>query len=168
LGRATSSWGLALRRREGAAGLAPVDAGDADDGDHRVGVPVLVEALVCSRHCSGEPCTISSSIGFPATRSLFGRGVADWLEDGPAGALVARHVEGKMPAAQRESVLSLLGNLEDDESALISNVRCLAEGVDVPSIDAVAIIDPRRSRSEIIRAIGRALRRTARRERSQP
>jgi hypothetical protein len=49
-------------------------------------------------------------------------------------------------------------NLGDDESALISNVRCLAEGVDVPSIDAVAIIDPKRSRSEIIQAVGRALR----------
>ncbi|MGC1851340.1 MAG: DEAD/DEAH box helicase family protein [Solirubrobacterales bacterium] len=86
-------------------------------------------------------------------------GVAEWLEkDAPTGALFARHVEGKMPAAQRESVLNRLDHLQGDESALISNVRCLAEGVDVPSIDAVAIIDPKRSRSEIIQAVGRALR----------
>jgi superfamily II DNA or RNA helicase len=85
--------------------------------------------------------------------------VAEWLgEDAPTGALFARHVEGKMPAAQRESVLNRLDHLQGGEAALISNVRCLAEGVDVPSIDAVAIIDPKRSRSEIIQAIGRALR----------
>jgi hypothetical protein len=67
-------------------------------------------------------------------------------------------VEGKMSAARREAALGRLENLSGGESALISNVRCLAEGVDVPSIDAVAIIDPKRSRSEIIQAIGRALR----------
>ncbi|MBI2286141.1 MAG: Helicase associated domain protein [Nitrosomonadales bacterium] len=41
---------------------------------------------------------------------------------------------------------------------LLSNARCLSEGVDVPSLDGVAFIDPRSSQVDIIQAVGRAIR----------
>jgi hypothetical protein len=44
------------------------------------------------------------------------------------------------------------------ERALLSNARCLAEGIDVPTLDGVAFIDPRRSEVDIIQAVGRAIR----------
>ena len=44
------------------------------------------------------------------------------------------------------------------ERGLLSNARCLGEGVDVPSIDGVAFIDPRHSTIDIIQALGRAIR----------
>ena len=44
------------------------------------------------------------------------------------------------------------------ERALLSNARCLAEGVDVPTLDGVAFIDPRRSEIDIVQAVGRAIR----------
>src|SRR5262249_54775573 len=44
--------------------------------------------------------------------------------------------------------------------ALITNARCLTEGVDVPNIDAVLFVDPKRSTVDIVQAVGRALRRS--------
>jgi predicted helicase len=44
------------------------------------------------------------------------------------------------------------------ERALITNARCLTEGVDVPDIDCVMFADPRRSAVDIVQAVGRALR----------
>src|SRR6478672_7374276 len=43
--------------------------------------------------------------------------------------------------------------------ALMTNARCLTEGVDVPAIDCVMFADPRQSRVDIVQAAGRALRR---------
>ena len=44
------------------------------------------------------------------------------------------------------------------ERGLLANARCLAEGVDVPTLDGVAFIDPRRSEVDIVQAVGRAIR----------
>ncbi|WP_309030229.1 DEAD/DEAH box helicase [Streptomyces alfalfae] len=44
------------------------------------------------------------------------------------------------------------------DGAVLSNVRVLGEGVDVPDADAVLFADPKRSASDIIQALGRALR----------
>jgi Helicase associated domain len=49
-------------------------------------------------------------------------------------------------------------NLGTGEWGLLSNARCLGEGVDVPTIDGIAFIDPRRSTIDIIQALGRAIR----------
>jgi predicted helicase len=45
-----------------------------------------------------------------------------------------------------------------NEIGLLSNARCLSEGVDVPSLDGVAFIDPRSSEIDIIQSVGRAIR----------
>jgi superfamily II DNA or RNA helicase len=86
--------------------------------------------------------------------------VAQWMPDqsAPIGVLNATHVHGGMPTLRRDAALKRLEQIQASESAVVSNVRCLAEGVDVPGIDAVVIADPKRSRPEIIQAIGRALR----------
>ena len=44
------------------------------------------------------------------------------------------------------------------DKALITNARCLTEGVDVPNIDCIVFADPRRSKVDIVQALGRALR----------
>jgi hypothetical protein len=57
--------------------------------------------------------------------------------------------------------LKLVANQEElraNERAVLSNARCLAEGVDVPSLDGVAFIDPRSSHVDIVQAVGRAIR----------
>ena len=71
------------------------------------------------------------------------------------GKLDTFHVSGKTPTSQRSRVLE---NFESSKKALVTNARCLTEGVDVPNIDCVLFADPRRSTIDIVQAVGRALR----------
>jgi hypothetical protein len=76
----------------------------------------------------------------------------------PTGNLWARYASGDMDAGKRSRLMHRLADLDDGERGLLSNARCLAEGVDVPTLDGVAFIDPRRSEVDIIQAVGRAIR----------
>ncbi len=81
----------------------------------------------------------------------------------PKGVLWSRHASGEMSAGERHVLLQQLSRLNDGgERGLLSNARCLAEGVDVPTLDGVAFIDPpRRSEVDIVQAVGRAIRKSA-------
>ena len=52
----------------------------------------------------------------------------------------------------------LLDDFTASERSLISNARCHTEGVDIPSIDCVAFVDPKQSTVDIVQAAGRAMR----------
>ena len=78
----------------------------------------------------------------------------------PGGTLWSRHASGDMPAGDRYVLLQHLARLEDGERGLLANARCLSEGVDVPTLDGVAFIDPRRSEVDIVQAVGRAIRKS--------
>jgi superfamily II DNA or RNA helicase len=71
------------------------------------------------------------------------------------GKLETFHVSGKTPTGTRARII---GEFARTERALITNARCLTEGVDVPGIDCVLFADPRRSAVDIVQAVGRALR----------
>ena len=83
-----------------------------------------------------------------------------WISDEhrPSGTLHTDFVSGNMPANKRKIKLDQLKALSADERGVLSNARCLSEGVDVPSLDGVAFIDPRSSQVDIIQAVGRAIR----------
>jgi hypothetical protein len=66
-----------------------------------------------------------------------------------------------MTSGHRDRLLLRFRDLATNERGLLSNARCLGEGVDVPSIDGVAFIDPRRSTIDIVQAVGRAIRKSA-------
>ncbi|WP_263998778.1 DEAD/DEAH box helicase [Mycobacterium yunnanensis] len=76
----------------------------------------------------------------------------------PKGRLWADYASGNMTAGDREVRLYHLARLEDEERGLLANARCLAEGIDVPTLDGVAFVDPRRSEVDIVQAVGRAIR----------
>lgn len=88
--------------------------------------------------------------------------VVAWMPDDeqPDGELVTSHVSGKMSAGQRDIRIQQLGQLDDHQRGLLSNARCLGEGIDVPTLDGVAFIDPKSSHIDIIQAVGRAIRKT--------
>ena len=65
------------------------------------------------------------------------------------------HVNGSMSTNDR---LVLLDEFRVAPHAVLTNARCLTEGVDVPAIDSVAFVDPRHSKVDIVQAAGRALR----------
>ncbi len=67
------------------------------------------------------------------------------------------HVNGQMAAKDREEHLR---EFSDSSRAIMSNARCLSEGVDVPAVDMVAFLAPKRSTIDIIQATGRAMRRS--------
>ena len=79
-------------------------------------------------------------------------------EHRPSGMLRTDFVSGNMPSSHRKAKLDQLRALGDGERSVLSNARCLSEGVDVPSLDGVAFIDPRGSQLDIIQAVGRAIR----------
>jgi len=65
------------------------------------------------------------------------------------------HIEGAMTTAYRER---LLREFAAAPRAILSNARCLTEGVDVPAVDMVAFLSPKRSLVDIVQATGRAMR----------
>lgn len=69
--------------------------------------------------------------------------------------LTSFHVSGKDSTGYRAAELERFVNVEP---SLITNARCLTEGVDIPSIDAVLFADPKQSKIDIVQAAGRALR----------
>jgi superfamily II DNA or RNA helicase len=86
--------------------------------------------------------------------------VVSWMpaEQRPKGMLWGDHVSGAMPSGERDVRLDRLRDVGAGERGLLANARCLAEGVDVPTLDGVAFIDPRRSEVDVVQAVGRAIR----------
>lgn len=68
------------------------------------------------------------------------------------------HVDGTMDAAERETKLNWLKQESEDTCRILSNARCLSEGVDVPSLDAVMFIHGRKSKVDIVQSVGRVMR----------
>ena len=73
----------------------------------------------------------------------------------------ADHVDGGMNAGEKEACLSWLKaseGLPENTCRILSNVRCLSEGVDVPSLDAVLFLTPRSSQVDVVQSVGRVMR----------
>ena len=64
-------------------------------------------------------------------------------------------VSGKQPTTKRNAIVN---EFAKSNKALITNAKCLTEGVDVPNIDCIVFADPRKSKVDIVQALGRALR----------
>lgn len=77
------------------------------------------------------------------------------------GELATFHVAGDQPTSVRERIL---GEFVRGKRSLISNARCLTEGIDLPRIDCVIFADPKKSNVDIVQALGRALRPAAGKE----
>ena len=69
-----------------------------------------------------------------------------------------QHVDGKHHAIERRVRLEWLRGRSDDACRVLSNARCLTEGIDVPALDAVLFMSPRNSHVDIVQAVGRAMR----------
>jgi superfamily II DNA or RNA helicase len=89
--------------------------------------------------------------------------IVEWMPDDhkPSGTIWADTITGAMNSSDRRKLLNKLKADVPGQHALLSNARCLTEGIDVPSLDGVAFIDPRSSQVDIIQAVGRAIRKTA-------
>lgn len=94
--------------------------------------------------------------------------VNDYLggEDDDAVTLKMRHADGSMKALQKGEVLDWLAdsNKPENEARIVSNVRFLTEGIDVPTLDAVIFLAPKKSQVDIVQAVGRIMRKAENKE----
>ncbi|MCT4664236.1 MAG: DEAD/DEAH box helicase family protein [Flavobacteriales bacterium] len=72
----------------------------------------------------------------------------------------SNHIDGSMSAPERDELLNWLKSTSADanECRVLTNVRCLSEGVDVPSLDAVLFLSARNSQVDVVQSVGRVMR----------
>lgn len=70
----------------------------------------------------------------------------------------AKHVDGTVHALNRKANLDWLKGNVDGVCRILSNARCLSEGIDVPALDAVIFYKPRKSHIDVVQAVGRVMR----------
>lgn len=103
---------------------------------------------VSSRHIAGM---------FQAVVEAYQQSAGD--EDVANLACEAEHVDGSMNATEKEGKLAWLkADPPENTCRILSNVRCLSEGVDVPALDAVLFLTPRNSQVDVVQSTGRVMR----------
>lgn len=129
---------------------------------------VLVEGQEIKARQVANQIALQSAIKRYDVRKIFTfhskvAAAASFTSDGPEGIAThlpefhCGHINGGMATAQRERRMR---EFEAAPHAIMSNARCLTEGVDVPAVDMVAFLSPRRSLVDIVQATGRAMRRS--------
>lgn len=99
----------------------------------------------------------------------FSRVVADWraalipevADEIPDLSCELRHVDGTFSDGRRKEAIAWLEEStgEDGPCRILTNARCLSEGVDVPALDAILFLHPRKSQIDVVQAVGRVMRR---------
>jgi predicted helicase len=73
----------------------------------------------------------------------------------------SRHIDGTMNATDRDTLMRWLKeDTKPNECRVLTNVRCLSEGVDVPSLDAVLFLSARNSQVDVVQSVGRVMRKS--------
>ncbi|WP_270749044.1 DEAD/DEAH box helicase [Lactococcus petauri] len=120
-----------------------------------------------SNNVSGAPMrrAIAFSQNIAASKQLtekFEMVINDYLEDNDGDHFEAKvhHADGSMSALEKNRELDWLADkdLPENEARILSNVRFLTEGIDVPNLDAIIFLSPRKSQVDIVQAVGRIIR----------
>lgn len=80
----------------------------------------------------------------------------------PNHGVADEHVKGTFNALNRSEWLNWLESVESDGDRchLLTNARCLSEAVDVPRLDAILLMHPRKSQADVVQSVRRVMRRT--------
>jgi len=114
---------------------------------------------------SGEP--MKRAIAFSRTiedskrlSQQFENVVNDYLNSDEGYSVNVRHVDGSMNSLEKNEALDWLASddIPEDSARILSNVRFLTEGIDVPNLDAIIFLSPRKSQVDIVQAVGRIIR----------
>lgn len=90
---------------------------------------------------------------------LVDRAIIDLPQDRPAVRVETRHVDGTMRINDRNDHLNWLKEPpRENVYRILTNARCLSEGVDVPALDAVLFLTPRSSQVDVVQSVGRVMR----------
>ncbi|MGQ7689509.1 DEAD/DEAH box helicase [Streptococcus suis] len=139
---------------------------DIDDVGRIIGVwNAMVKRESFSDKISGEP--MKRAIAFSRTiedskriSAQFENVVNDYLNSDEGYYVNVRHVDGNMNALEKNEALDWLASddIPEDSARILSNVRFLTEGIDVPNLDAIIFLSPRKSQIDIVQAVGRIIR----------
>ncbi|MFI5748905.1 Helicase associated domain protein [Streptomyces sp. NPDC051644] len=94
---------------------------------------------------------VARSKAFSATLGEIGAASADVR-------IISMHMDGSTSATMRAAQLERLARPARGSRVVLNNVRTLTEGVDVSSVDGICLVDPKSSQTDIVQAVGRALR----------
>lgn len=136
------------------SGLAKQIIGD--DGQTKAEDPNLMKRAVafCPSIKSSRATTAAYNVGADAYLAT--------LPEEKRRAMVrvsSKHIDGTYPASKRDECLSWLKEEPaPGECRILTNVRCLSEGVDVPSLDAVLFLSARNSQVDVVQSVGRVMR----------
>ncbi|HET6250836.1 MAG TPA: type ISP restriction/modification enzyme, partial [Tepidisphaeraceae bacterium] len=146
----TGCWnGLAKRFEKSTAATD----GSGDSVDLQGDVQPMRRAVAFSRSIKDSKAFVEKSAQI----------VAAYKEDHPDAAMLelqCDHVDGTFDALRRGALLDWLkAESPANTCRILSNARCLSEGVDVPALDAVIFLNPRNSVIDVVQSVGRVMRR---------
>lgn len=105
---------------------------------------------------------ISNSKSIAASYNEYAKQVSEYYAEGEDDTVVisAKHIDGGMSAGERNKLVAWLKDAPTSgtECRVLTNVRCLSEGVDVPSLDAVIFLSARNSQVDVVQSVGRVMR----------
>ena len=131
--------------------LAKMDGEQFPEGDR---APMSRAIAFCNLVKSSRQ--LEATIGEVAT--AYGQQVCGNGEAVPS--VSARHVDGTFNATARADALAFLEETPPGDIRILTNARCLTEGVDVPALDGILFMHPRKSQIEVVQAVGRVMRRS--------
>lgn len=148
----------------------PENGLNLDDVGRIIGVwNGMLKRETFSNNVSGSPMkrAIAFSQNIKASKQLtdqFESVVNEYLEDNEENHFTAKvhHADGSMSALEKNRELDWLADkdLPENEARILSNVRFLTEGIDVPNLDAIIFLSPRKSQVDIVQAVGRIIRKS--------
>ena len=134
-------------------GLAKNFGPAAADGSAPVAAAPMRTAVAFAQHIKASK---AAATAFP---DLADRAQIDAPENRPRLRVEAAHVDGTMGVHERNTHLAWLKEpAGDGVCRVLTNARCLSEGVDVPSLDAVLFLTPRGSQVDVVQSVGRVMR----------
>ncbi|KAA8713664.1 DEAD/DEAH box helicase [Lactococcus garvieae subsp. garvieae] len=148
----------------------PENGLNLDDVGRIIGVwNGMLKRETFSNNVSGSP--MKRAIAFSRTikdskalTEQFESVVNDYLENTDDTHFTAKvhHADGTMSALEKNRELDWLADkdLPENEARILSNVRFLTEGIDVPNLDAIIFLSPRKSQVDIVQAVGRIIRKS--------
>lgn len=106
---------------------------------------------------------ISDSKAISYAFNEYGKKVYDSLDEEVQAKTVlpnTKHIDGSISARERNELIHWLKSAPQNgnECRILTNVRCLSEGVDVPSLDAVIFLSARNSQVDVVQSVGRVMR----------
>lgn len=120
---------------------------------------VFCSSINRGKRSTGGICSTEFAEEFPKIAKLYKNDVQE-EEKQQVVDVEVQHIDGTMNAQLRADKLEWLKEEtgDDDKCRILSNVRCLSEGVDVPALDAVIFASARDSQVDVVQSVGRVMR----------